>query len=226
MAWSPPPYPRVPHLWRPSVSTDDLVVAAAERAGWFSEPVTVEEKLDGANVCLWFADDQLQVASRGGPGARDRAGQLGRLRAWGSQHDTQLRQALDGGWSMYAEWLWLAHGITYDRLPALLVVLDLWRTDVGFARTADRDERAESASLAVPPRLFCGVLSGPTRLRGLVERSRYSSNRMEGVILRRGPGQLCKVVRDDYRRRSDDQWSVGRAYNQLATATDDGSRSL
>ncbi len=219
MKSTPPPYPRVPYLWRTSSSADAPVVPEPESASWFSESVTVEEKLDGANVSLWFADGRLQVAPRGGPGAGDRAGQLGRLRAWASQHDAQLRQVLDGGWSMYAEWLWLTHGITYDRLPALLVVLELWRADVGFAWTSHRDERVTAAGLEVPPLLFRGVLGEPERLRALVGPSRYSRSRMEGVVLRRGPGELCKVVRDDYPRRSDAQWASGRDYNQLATAT-------
>ena len=88
----PPKYPRTPYLWRDDGRAEN-VVPPGEREAWFRTPVVVEEKLDGANVSLWLDDGQLRVASRGGAEAMDRAGQLGRLRAWGAQR----HQAFIGG---------------------------------------------------------------------------------------------------------------------------------
>lgn len=96
----PPPYPRTPHLWPPAGSTGRLVVPPEEVPMWLSEPVVVEEKLDGANVSLWLdaATARVEVASRGGVGAQDRAGQLGRLRAWTAERHQTLTRLLDDGW--------------------------------------------------------------------------------------------------------------------------------
>jgi hypothetical protein len=67
--------------------------------------VPVEEKLDGANVSLWFDEGRLRVATRGGADAMDRAGQLGRLRAWGAERHGSLVELLEGDVAAYGEWL-------------------------------------------------------------------------------------------------------------------------
>lgn len=219
MRVTPPPYPRTPHLWPPAGSTGRLVVPAEEVCRWLEQPVVVEEKLDGANVALWLDDptDEVRVASRGGAGARDRAGQLGRLRAWSAERRQELGQLLEGGGVLYAEWLWLEHGVHYDRLPDLLVALDLWHPDSGFAVLAERDRRCLDADLALPPRLFEGVLTSEKGVRELISRSVYSSDRTaEGLILRAGDGARCKLVAAGHVRRSDQEWLAARLHNGVA----------
>jgi len=61
-------------------TADDLVLAAPAVASLLGSPVLVEEKVDGANVVLWMEDGRVEAALRSGPGAMDRAGQLGPLR--------------------------------------------------------------------------------------------------------------------------------------------------
>lgn len=126
-------------------------VPPAERDWWLREAVRVEKKLDGANVVLWFDErGALEVATRAGAGGMDRANQLGRLRAWGGEHDERLRMLLDGGGAIYGEWLWLQHSIAYDLLPSYLVVLELWTQRQGFCSPEERDTRTAAAGLAVP----------------------------------------------------------------------------
>lgn len=216
----PPPYPRTPHLWPPAGSTGRFVVPDEEVRGWLSEPVVVEEKLDGANVSLWLdpANRRIEVASRGGVGAQDRAGQLGRLKAWVAERPEALSFLLGDGWVLYGEWLWLQHGIRYDRLPDWLIALDLWHEDRGFAPLDQRDSRCRTAELAVPPRLFDGILSEEVRLKKLLGTSSLSSDRpAEGLILRRADGRRCKVVAASHVRRSDTEWAQRRRHNELRT---------
>ncbi|MGH4020272.1 MAG: RNA ligase family protein [Pseudonocardiaceae bacterium] len=210
----PPPYPRTPHLWAPAPEVaGDRVLDLAERQHWLQRPVVVEEKLDGANVSVWWEQAQPQVASRGGAGAMDRARQLGPLRARVNAAYDQLRSLLDGGWVLYGEWLWLTHTVHYDRLPDHLVALDLWHPEWGFADLLRRDERTQVSGLAVPPRLFTGVLGSLEMLFGLMGRSRFGTAPMEGVVLRRDDGAICKVLRPGFVRAGDDQ--IGRARNVL-----------
>ena len=169
------------------------------------------EKLDGANVSVWWENQRPRVASRGGPDAMDRAGQLGPLRGRvGAAHD-QLASLLAGGWVLYGEWLWLAHTVHYNRLPDHLVVLDLWHPESGFA---DLTERARARGLVVPPRLFTGVLGSMDALLGLMGTSRFGTAPMEGVVLRRDDGARCKVLRPGFVRAGDHH--IGRARNVLA----------
>lgn len=216
---TPPPYPRTPHLWPVPGSAGRLVLPPDEAQRWLQVPIVVEEKLDGANVALWFEEpgSELRVASRGGPEARDRAGQLGRLRAWSAERRHELGQLLKGGWALYAEWLWLEHGVHYDRLSDLLVALDLWHPERGFAPLEERDRRCQEAGLVLPPRLFQGVLGSHQRLRDLIQQSRFSSSQSaEGLILRTGDSARCKLVAAGHVRRSDEDWLSERKHNEVA----------
>lgn len=212
MAAEPPTYPRVPHL-PPGrgASRDDQVLSSAEAALFFAREVVVEEKLDGASVVLWLDDDgAVRSATRGGAGALDRAGQLGPLRAWTMERSDALRRLLDSGWALYGEWLWLAHGIPYRRLPDWLVALDLWHPSWGFASLEERDARLRAARLIGPPRMDRGILDSQARLDALMERSAYGDEPAEGAIVRlveaeSGP-RMAKVLAPGYARRTDEEW--------------------
>jgi len=221
----PPPYPRTPHLWPPAGSTGRLVVPADQVPRWLSEPLVVEEKLDGANVSLWLDMGRVDVASRGGAGARDRAGQLGRLRAWAADRQETLTGLLEGGWVVYGEWLWLQHGVHYDRLTDWLVALDLWHPGSGFAPVNERDRRCWAAGLALPPRLFDGVTGDEDRLYRLLAGSALSTHQpAEGLVLRRADGQRCKFVAPGHARRSDAEWSQAPQYNALRTTASSSTK--
>ncbi len=60
----PPPYPRIPHLVPGRGSRDDRVLSPEERHRFLAAEVSVEEKLDGANVGLWADDGLVQMALR------------------------------------------------------------------------------------------------------------------------------------------------------------------
>lgn len=127
-----------------------------------------------------------RVAGRAGRGAMDRAGQLGRLRAWGGRRIVALRTLLASGCVLYGEWLWPQQCL-YDSLPDHLVVIDLWTPGAGFASAAQRDARATAAGLAVPPLLHGGILGDGEVLERLTARSAYRDGPAEGAVLRRDP---------------------------------------
>ncbi|MDQ2883782.1 MAG: RNA ligase family protein [Actinomycetota bacterium] len=181
---------------------------------WLLHPVVVEEKLDGANVSIWWERSQLRVASRGGSDAMDRGRQLGPLRSRVNAGYGQLQPLLENGLVLYAEWLWLTHTVRYDQLIDHLVVLDFCRPDEGFVELHERDRLSRAHELVVPPRLFDGVLGSKDALVKLMGRSRLGSELMEGAVLRRDDGQRCKVLRPGFVRAGDT--NIGRRRNVLA----------
>lgn len=217
---NPTPYPRIPHLVEDRGSRDDLVLRPDQVRSLLQREVVVEEKLDGANVVLWLEDGWVQAATRGGPGASDRAGQLGPLRAWTAQHADALRNVLLQGASvLYGEWLLLSHTVTYDRLPSFLVVLDLLLVDGAFAGVDERDERCGGAGLHTPPLLARGVLGGVAAVEALLGQSAVGSGPAEGLIMRAvdgRPPRLAKLVRPGFDRLGDESWRAGRPRNRLA----------
>ncbi len=179
----------------------------------------VEEKLDGANVMVWMDDGQVEVAPRGGPGAQDRAGQLGPLRAWAAARTQQLGNVLAGDRVLYAEWMWLTHSVAYDSLPDHLIGLDLY-SPAGFASVAQRDTAFTTAAVALPPQIFQGILGSRQRVDALLGASRFGVGAAEGLIIRPTGSdedpRLAKVVPASLDRRSDSSWRRSRERNAIS----------
>lgn len=215
---SPPPYPRIPHLVGGRGTTDDLALDALGVADLLSAPVLVEEKVDGANVVLWIEDGRVEPALRSGPGAMDRAGQLGPLRAWAAEHDEALRVVLADDTALYAEWLLLTHSSSYDRLPSYLVALDLWRPSTGFLSTGERDAMCAAAGLTVPPHVWTGVTRSLDAMERLLGPAAWGPGAAEGLVVRSlaNPGLRAKLVPAGFRRLDDAEWQGGRPRNRLA----------
>ena len=212
----PSPYPRTPHLLAPAGRTARWVLDDAEARAWLSRPVNVEEKLDGANVSIWFSQGALQVAARGGLGTQDRGGQLGRLRAWAAQRRPDLHALLGDDTALYGEWLWRQHGVRYDLLPDWLVVLDLWTSSEGLLPTGQRSRRCSLAGFVEPPPVFEGTVGSVQALTQLVGPARWSTKDVaEGLVLRDGLGGRCKYVAPGHRRPSNSDWQAGLGHNQL-----------
>ena len=214
----PPPFPRVPHLVPGRGTRDDVDLGPGEVAELLTREVVVEEKVDGANVSLWLEDGTVRCGLKAGPGAMDRAGQLGPLRAWAARHDDSLRAVLDSCDAVYAEWLLVRHTIAYDRLPSYLVVLDMWRAS-GFAPPDERAVLCASTGLVLPPEVWRGVPGSVDRVEALLGPSRWGPEPMEGLAVRSVDGQpprLAKLLRAGFDRLGDDEWRRGRPRNQVA----------
>jgi hypothetical protein len=201
---APPPYPSIPYL-------------DADPSRFLRRRCRVEEKLDGANVAIWLDGGAWRVMSRGGPDAMDRAGQLGRLRAWVAERDEQLRAGLDPTVALYAEWLWIEHGTPYDRLPSYLVLLDAWDLSKhAMVGPAERLRLAEQTGLPMPPLVDeAWLATSVEEARALIGPARWGSSVAEGVVLRFEGGDVCKVVRAGYERRSDESWERERRFNAV-----------
>jgi RNA ligase len=222
----PLPYPRIEHMSASSsVSRDDLVLVHTDVQALLSDVILVEEKLDGANVMLWRGHrGTVEVATRGGPGAIDRAGQLGPLKAWATQREDVLRAVLLSDRVLYAEWLWFQHSVRYERLPDYLIGLDVLERSGRWLDVEERDAALREAGLTPPPRLWQGTIESSETLMELLGVSRYGEDVAEGLIVR--PVQhrpdiprAAKVVRSSLRLRSDESWAHEVRRNHLARDT-------
>lgn len=210
----PPKYPRVPHVSGGSNATsDDVVWAAGARDPLAGVEVVVEEKLDGANVSVWFENGVPRVGMRGGADTADRSGLRGRVRAWAAEHAARLRDVLGDSLVLYGEWLLARHSVAYDALPGPLVGIDVFDRDAGaFLDPPARDAVLHAADVPVPPRVFTGTVASLPSITELVGRSAFGSARAEGLIIRPvhpGPGlpRVLKFVDPAWTRRTDDAWN-------------------
>jgi hypothetical protein len=215
----PPPYPRIAHLVKGRGTRDDRVLESAQLSDLLAKKVMVEEKLDGANVVLWVTHHRVECSLRSGPGAMDRAGQLGRLRAWIAERTDALRGLLAAGDALYAEWLYLTHAVRYTSLPDYLVALDLWRADGSFLTPDERTEACGTVGLQVPPELWRGVAGGMTTIEALLGQSRWAAEPAEGLIIRTVDGsepRIAKLLRPGFHPLKDGDWKKTRPRNILA----------
>jgi len=139
------------------------------------------------------------------------------LRAWAAEHDEALRQVLADDTALYAEWLLLTHSSAYDRLPAYLVALDLWRPATGFLAADERDSMCTAAGLTVPPPVWTGVAGPVDAVERLLGPSAWGPGMAEGLVIRSlaDPTLRAKLVPAGFRRLGDDEWQGGRPRNRL-----------
>lgn len=218
----PPKYPRVPHVSGGSnASSDDVFWTAGSGDPLAGVEVVVEEKLDGANVSVWFDKGVPRVGMRGGADTADRSGLRGRVRAWAAEHAARLRDVLDDRLVLYGEWLLARHSVAYDALPGPLVGIDVFDREAGaFLDPPARDAVLHAGGIPVPPRIFAGTVESLPSITELVGRSAFGSARAEGLIIRPvhpGPGvpRVLKFVDPAWSRRPDDAWRVDET-NRIA----------
>lgn len=176
-------------------------------------PVTVEEKLDGANLGMSIGDrGQLRFQNRGQYLSSPYAAQFSRLNAWAGQYEHTLLPLLRPGLILFGEWLAARHTIRYRNLTDWFAAFDVHDGAAGrFWCVTRRDALLHEAGLQAAP-----VLSKKhTTLPALVSlvstsSSRFDADALEGLVIRRD-GLLfnearAKLVRPDFNQSIGDHW--------------------
>ena len=178
-------YPRTPHLVgsRLQPGDEDLRVASLEHLAGLR--VVVEEKLDGANSAVSFADDgRLLLQSRGhflAGGPRER--QFGLFKSWAGSVRGSLREALGARYVMYGEWLYAKHTIFYDALPHYFFEFDVLDKQTGeFLSTGARRELLRAAPVLRAPVLYAGPAPNAAGLAALVGPPAFQSPRWREAL--------------------------------------------
>ncbi len=175
--------------------------------------VTVEEKLDGANLGLSLdGDGQLQAQNRGQYRAKPHAGQFTRLPAWLTQHSEALHAVLKPHLILFGEWCAARHSLDYTALPDWLLLFDVYDNSAGrFWSSSHRNKWANEAGLVTVPQVFHGKTSISALKRLVVAASsNYRPGPLEGLVIRRESSEWCearaKLVRADFTQTIDTHW--------------------
>ena len=208
-------FPHTPHLaWlgdgRPR---DDKVMSPHEARELLAHDVTVEEKVDGANLGLSVDENgTLRAQNRGTYLALERAhGQWKPLKRWLAARAHDLAAALFPDLMLFGEWCYAVHSVRYTRLPDWFLAFDVYdRSRGAFWSTKRRDELATALGLAVVPRLHSGKLD-LAQLVALLGRSQLTDAPAEGLYVRRDSNGLllarAKLVRREFVQAVDEHWS-------------------
>ncbi|KAF2227863.1 hypothetical protein BDZ85DRAFT_292893 [Elsinoe ampelina] len=219
-------FPRTPHLLDLGATTpDDILSPLPTQTHAQQSRLTIEEKLDGANLGLSLTScgTRILAQNRSHHVTSSYHEQFRPLDAWVATHSAALKRVLgrDGHmpdrWTLYGEWLVARHSVAYTSLPAPFLAFDLYdRVERVFVSRRLLVRALEGTGVYAVPVLEereVGRGVGEGELRGLVQRrSRFGEGRVEGVYVRFEDGEgrrttgRGKVVRGDF-IQGDEHWT-------------------
>ncbi|MBQ0930255.1 RNA ligase family protein [Ideonella alba] len=229
-------FPHTPHLaWLGAGEPrDDKVLSAQEAASLLEGEVTLEEKVDGANLGLSLGPDgALRMQNRGQYLHAPHAGQFTKLPAWLTTHGAAIADALlehAQQLVLFGEWCAARHSLHYTRLPDWFLLFDVFEVDAGagtgsFWSAIRRNALAARVGLATTPELKRGHFTVADLKRGIAQwPSRFRDGPLEGIVIRRESTQCCeqraKLVRADFTQAIGEHWRSRRLeWNRLGSAT-------
>jgi len=211
-------FPRTPHLFvlEGLDIRDDKVLPPAEAAPFFTNPVIVEEKVDGANVGISLdGSGELRVQNRGDFVTPDGHPQFRPIWPWAYERMHLFQEHLGTRFILFGEWCFVKHSILYDNLPDWFLGFDIYDRDEGcFLSTSDRDAMFSKLNVTPIECLSVGIHSQSDIEKILEEKtSAYATSPIEGVYIRlEVRGRLksrAKVVRGDFIQSIGQHWSKG-----------------
>lgn len=184
---------------------------------WRSLHTVVEEKVDGANVGIWFHPEKgLQLQSRGHV-LRGGAGeaQFAPFHAWAWERATALRQALGTERLLYGEWCFAKNRAFYDALPDWFLGFDILDMTSGtFLPTPARDALLRAAGVLAVPRLWSGPYGKAGAFASHLGPSKLKTPRWRDALAEEASRAK---VRDIMSETDDTHWMEG-VYIRVETA--------
>ena len=207
-------FPSTPHLaTMPGVDIrGDKVLSELERDEFLTHEVTVEEKVDGANLGISFdSEGNIRAQNRGAYLHLPGSGQWKKLGDWLTPRTDTLFEHLSDHFILFGEWCYAQHSVFYDRLPDWFLGFDIYdkRFD-RFLTSKHRDDLFTKMSIAQVPVLASGHFAYP-KVQKFLLTSKLSNQPAEGIYLRFDQddwlAQRAKLVRPAFIQTVEQHWS-------------------
>lgn len=207
-------FPSTPHLGIiPGIDIrGDKVLTESERYELLRHKLTVEEKVDGANLGISFdGKGNIRAQNRGAYLHLPGQGQWKKLDEWLALHTDNLFEHLSDRFILFGEWCYARHSIFYDRLPDWFLAFDIYDLESRrFLASARRDWLLDEMHIAKVPCLERGRFTY-SEIENLISQSRLTDQPAEGVYLRIDHGnwleQRAKLVRPEFIQTVEQHWS-------------------
>lgn len=208
-------FPHTPHLvWLGDVPPRaDKVLATHDAEAFLSHEITVEEKVDGANV-------GLSIDPGGSVRAQNRGAWLHRatchpqfrpLFRWLDLHRFALVDNLPRHVLLFGEWCYAVHSVRYTHLPDWFLAFDVYdRETSAFWDMSRRDALVATLGLARVPQMAAGRIK-LHHVPHLLGPSQLVDGPAEGLYLKWSAGgdasSRAKVVRQSFVQSIDEHWA-------------------
>lgn len=168
--------------------------------------ITVEEKIDGANVCiLGLKDGTFRLQKRGSLVDKGEHPQFGRFKAWANEKFIPGVQYVPKDMYIYGEFMWATHHIYYDNLPDWFICIDIFVNNktnrFEYLNRESKEGFCKAWGIEVVPLLFDGYVDSITEIEDLVAGpSEYSTDHeREGIVVKNHRKQMKgKIVRPEF----------------------------
>ena len=191
---------------------DDKLMLEDEREEFLQHELTVEEKIDGANLGISFdTSGNLRLQNRGTYLQKPHEGQWKNLSSWLHPRMDILFESLTDHYILFGEWCYARHSVFYDYLPDWFLGFDVYDKAKGkFLSCFRRDFFLESLEFAVVPYVAQGRFTLET-LIPFLSQSAYGTSNAEGLYLRWDEGgwlkKRAKLVRPQFTQSIAEHWS-------------------
>lgn len=207
-------FPSTPHLdvFGDIDIREDKVLSAAERDAFLRHNITVEEKVDGANLGISFNEDgHLCVQNRGEFLHLPETGQWKKLNEWLNSRIDTLFENLTDRYILFGEWTYAQHSVFYDRLPDWFLGFDIYDRVIGrFFSCTRRDALFKKMQITKVPTIAHGHFA-IIDLEKHLSQSKLGPQPAEGLYLRLDEGQWllkrAKLVRPEFIQSLEGHWS-------------------
>lgn len=207
-------FPSTPHLATPPgvIIRGDKVLTESERDDFLQHELTVEEKVDGANLGISFdKEGNIRAQNRGAYLHLPSSGQWKKLSEWLALRADVLFDHLSDRHILFGEWCYAQHSVFYDRLPDWFLAFDIYdRESRHFLSSARRDRLIGKMQIAKVPSLARGRFSY-SEVERLLSQSTLADQPAEGIYLRIDHGdwleQRAKLVRPAFLQAVEQHWS-------------------
>ena len=224
-------FPRTHHIFdaagsdktKSSVTRDDLLLSEDEIEQYLNSDLTIEEKVDGANLGISINDDyEVLYQNRSHYVTYASATQFKGLEKWESDHMGDLFQILmrdntPNRYILYGEWCYAKHSIKYDNLPDYFLAFDLFDKYLNkFLSRSEFHAYLEGTGISIVPvitTLNCKTADElKTSLLNLLDtQSEFADGLIEGVYIRKDTEPYlehrCKLVRTEFTQGIVGHWS-------------------
>ena len=190
----------------------DKVLLDSERDTFLKHEVTIEEKIDGANLGISFdVGGNIRAQNRGQYLHLPGYGQWKKLDDWLTQRIDMLFEYLSDHFILFGEWCYAQHSVFYNRLPDWFLGFDVYDKRSGrFLSSLRRDEFFTKMCVTQVPVLERGHFTYP-EIQKFLSTSRLSNQPAEGIYLRYDQDdwltQRAKLVRPAFIQAVTQHWS-------------------
>lgn len=206
-------FPSTPHL---AVLSDvdirgDKVFTDFQRESFLEHFITIEEKIDGANLGISFdSEGNILVQNRGNFIQKPWNGQWKKLENWLESKVDLLFEHLHDKYILFGEWCFAQHSIKYEYLPDWLLGFDVYDLSTGKFLSVDRrNELLQKLTIESVPIIARGKFTFDD-LRSYFSKSVFSKQPAEGLYLRYDKkdwlSQRAKLVRSSFIQTAEPHW--------------------